>query len=91
MHGDVVENEREATGVTLIEGWFKLVIFRYIIHRKGLGAAKSATLPSPRIEEWRDRGLPSGDGVMDGGGELSYAYLLYLNWLNAAISPPYIN
>ena len=29
------------------KNWFKLILFRYRVHRKGLGAAKSAILPSP--------------------------------------------
>ena len=29
---------------------FKNILFRYKVHRKGLGAAQSATLPSPNCQ-----------------------------------------
>ena len=30
--------------------WFKHILFRYKVHRKGLGVALSPTLPSPMID-----------------------------------------
>ena len=67
--------------------WLKSIIFMYKVHRKGLGAAQSATLPSP---------IPlaglSGDGflvlvVTLGGETISASYItqcqdLALVWMS---------